>query len=70
MFFGVPGVCHMCAYNVPDVCAYLGVHAILKYNIRGFQRRVARLHTTKARPYSSGQSGANLGQICKSWKKK
>ena len=49
MFFGVPGVCHMCAYNVPDVCTYLGVRTILKYDIRAFQRTLARLYTTKTR---------------------
>ena len=49
----VPGVCPMCAYNVPDVCRYLGVRTILKYNIIAFQRRVARLYTTKTRFCSS-----------------
>ena len=49
----VPGVCLMCAYNVPDVCGYLGVRTILKYNIIAFQRRVARLYTTKTRCSSS-----------------
>ena len=49
----VPGVCLMCAYNVPDVCRYLGVRTILKYNIIAFQLRVARLYTTKTRCCSS-----------------
>ena len=45
----VPGVCLMCAYNVPDVCTYFFDKFILKYGIRAFQRRVARVFTTKTR---------------------
>ena len=43
----VRGVCLMCAYNVPDVCTYFFDKFILKYAIRAFQRRVARIFTTK-----------------------
>ena len=32
----VPGVCLMCAYNVPDVCTYFFDKFILKYGIRVF----------------------------------
>ena len=49
----VPGVCLMCAYNVPDVCTYFWVRTILKYGIRAFQRTLARLCTTKTRCCSS-----------------
>ena len=49
MVFHVPGMCYMCAYNVPDVCTYLNVRFILKYDIRAFQRTLARLYTTKTR---------------------
>ena len=43
----VTGVCLMCAYNVPDVYKYFFDKFILKYDIRAFQRRVARRFTTK-----------------------
>ena len=43
----VSGVCLMCAYNVLDVCTYFFDKLILKYAIRVFQRRVARIFTTK-----------------------
>ena len=62
-FFSV--MCLMCAYNVPDVCTYLGVLMSQKYGPRRFQRRVARLSTTKTRPCSAGQSAATLGRIGK-----
>ena len=39
----------MCTYNVPDGCTYFFDIFILKYGIRAFQRRVARLFTTKTR---------------------
>ena len=65
----VSDVCHMCAYNVPDVCTYLGVRTILKYNIRAFQRRVARLSTTKTRSRRSRQSAANFKQVDTFWKR-
>ena len=45
----VPGVCHMCAYNVPGVCTYFGVRIILKYRLFLFQRTHSRLYTTKTR---------------------
>jgi hypothetical protein len=45
----VPGVCLMCAYNVPDVCKYFFDKYILKNGIKAFQRRVARIFTTKTR---------------------
>ena len=41
-----------------------------KYGPRRFQRRVARLSTTKTRPCSSNQTFAHLGQMCTLWKKK
>ena len=62
-FFSV--VCLMCAWDVPDVCTYLGVLMSQKYGPRRFQRRVARLSTTKTRPCSSNQTFAHLGQMCK-----
>ena len=52
MIFDVPGVCLVCAYNVPVVCTYLGVRTILKYSIRALQRRVATFSTTKT-PFCS-----------------
>ena len=50
---GVPGVCLVCAYNVPVVCTYFFDKTILKYGIRAFQRRVARRFTTQTRCCSS-----------------
>ena len=44
---------HVCSILVPGVCAYLGVYIILKYTIRGFQRRVPIVYTTKTRFCSS-----------------
>ena len=49
----VPGVCLMCAYNVPNVCTYFFDKFILKYGIRAFQRRVACISTTKTHCCSS-----------------
>ena len=49
----MPGVCLVCAYNVPGVCTYFFDKYILKYGIRAFQRCVARLSTTKTRCYES-----------------
>ena len=43
----VPGVCLMCAYNVPGVCTYLETIMWQNYSIRAFQRTLARLFTTK-----------------------
>ena len=49
----VPDGCILYTYNVPSVCAYLGVRINQKYGPRRFQRRVARLYTTKSRFCSS-----------------
>ena len=42
-------MCLMCAYNVPGVCTYLAVLINQNYRPKAFQRRVARLSTTKTR---------------------
>ena len=42
-------MCHLCAWNVPVVCTYFMVRKTEKYGPLRFQRRVARVSTTKTR---------------------
>ena len=42
-------MCHLRAWNVPVVCTYFMVRKTGKYELWRFQRRVARVSTTKTR---------------------
>ena len=42
-------VCYLCAWNVPAVCTYFMMITTWKYGPLRFQRRVARVSTTKPR---------------------